>query len=84
MSPVKLYVTVTDLPGVQRVLTLLSGRSYVLTRFEAEESGAGRWRLTIDTVLDADGVELLEARLLRVVSVLTVEARRGAALAAVG
>jgi len=80
----KLHVTVTDLPGVQRVLTLLTGRAYVLTRFEAEEAGAGRWRVGIDTVLDADGAELLEARLLRLPDVLAVDLRRGAVLAAVG
>jgi len=33
MAPAKLRVTVTDLSAVQRVLTLLTGRSYVLTRF---------------------------------------------------
>jgi len=84
MSPVKLHVTVEDLPCVQRVLTLLTGRSYPVTRFEAEEAGAGRWRLSIDTVADVDGAELLEARLLRLPSVLTVDLRRSRTLAAVG
>jgi hypothetical protein len=83
-TPAKLHVTVTDLPAVQRVLTLLTGRAYALTRFEAEEAGAGHWRLAIDTVVDADGAELLEARLLRVPSVLAVDVHRSAALAAVG
>ena len=80
LSPVQLHVTVEDLACVQRVLTLLTGRAYSLTRFEAEEAGAGRWRLSIDTLADADGAELLEARLLRVPSVLTVDLDRSAAL----
>ena len=81
-SPVKLRVIVEDLPCVQRVLTLLTGRAYPLTRFEAEEAGAGRWRLSIDTMADADGAQLLEARLLRLPSVLTVDLDRSTALAA--
>jgi hypothetical protein len=84
MSPVKLYVTVPDLPTVQRVLVLLTGRRYPLTRFEAEEAGAGRWRVSLDTVVDADEAELLEARLQRLPSVLTVEVRRSVVLSAVG
>ncbi|MCV2489035.1 hypothetical protein OF117_06640 [Geodermatophilus sp. YIM 151500] len=84
LSPVKLYVTVEDLPCVQRVLTLLTGRAYRITRFEAEEAGAGRWRLTIDTMVDVDGAGLLEARLLRLPSVLTVDLCRGALLAVAG
>jgi hypothetical protein len=84
LSVVKLHITVQDLACVQRVLTLLTGRVYPLTRFEAEEAGAGRWRLTIDTVADADGAELLEARLLRLPSVLTVDLDRSAALAVAG
>ena len=46
LPPVRLHVTVEDLVCVQRVLTLLTGRAYQLARFEAEEAGAGRWRLT--------------------------------------
>jgi len=84
MSPVKVYVTVPDLPTVQRVLTLLTGRCYPLTRFEAEEAGAGRWRVSIDTVVGADQAELLEARLHRLPSVLSVDLRRSAVLSAVG
>jgi hypothetical protein len=84
LSPVTLHVTVEDLACVQRVLTLLTGRAYSLTRFEAEEAGAGRWRLSIDTLADADGAELLEARLLRLPSVLTVDLDRSAALAGAG
>ena len=84
MSPAKVHVTVPDLPTVQRVLVLLTARRYPLTRFEAEEAGAGRWRVSIDTVVGADGAELLEARLLRLPSVLSVEVRRSAVLSAVG
>jgi hypothetical protein len=84
LSPVKLHVTVEDLACVQRVLTLLTGRAYSLTRFEAEEAGAGRWRLSIDTLADADGAKLLEARLLRLPSVLTVDLDRSAVLAVAG
>ena len=84
VSPAKFHVTVADLPTVQRVLTMLTGRSYVLTRFDAEEAGAGRWRLSIDTVLDADGASLLESRLHRLPSVLSVDVRRSAALAIAG
>jgi hypothetical protein len=84
VSPVKLHVIVEDLPCVQRVLTLLTGRSYPVTRFEAEEAGAGRWRLSVDTLADADGAALLEARLLRLPSVLAVDLRRSPALAVAG
>ena len=44
VSSVRVHTTVTDMGGVQRVLTLLTGRAYSLTRFEAEEAGGGRWR----------------------------------------
>jgi hypothetical protein len=78
----KVHITVTDLAAVQRVLTLLTGRAYELTRFAAEEAGGGRWRLSIDTVVDADGADLLKARLLRVPSVLDVDLHRSTPLAA--
>ena len=84
MSPAKVHVTVPDLSGVQRVLTLLTGRGYPLTRFEAEEAGAGCWRVSIDTLVGADDAELLEARLDRLPSVLSVDLRRSAVLSAVG
>jgi acetolactate synthase regulatory subunit len=84
MSPVKVHVTVPDLPTVQRVLTLLTGRRYPITRFEAEEAGAGRWRVSLDTTVSTDGAELLEARLQRLPSVLAVEVRRSVVLSAVG
>jgi acetolactate synthase regulatory subunit len=78
----KLHVTVTDLPGIQRVLTMLTGRQYMLTRFDAEEEGAGRWRASLDLIADPEQVELLEARLHRVPSVLAVDVTLGGALAA--
>jgi hypothetical protein len=71
----RVEVTVTDLPGVQRVLTLLTGRNYTLIRFEAEEAGSGRWRVRVDSAVpQRDQIELLGARLQRMPSVLTVDA----------
>ena len=84
LSPVELRITVEDLPCAQRVLTVLTGRAYSLTRFEAEAAGAGRWRLSIDTLADADGAQLLAARLLRLPSVLTVDLGCSAAPAVAG
>lgn len=69
----RILATVTDMPGVHRVLTLLTGRNYSLTRFEAEEAGAGRWRLRIEALAARpEEVELLKARLQRVASTLVV------------
>ncbi len=68
----RLHLTVTDLPAVQRVITLLTGRNYVLTRFEADDAGDGRWRVVLDVVADPDQVQLLEARLHRNPSVFGV------------
>jgi hypothetical protein len=81
-NAVKVHVTVPDLAGVQRVLVLLTGRRNQLTHFAAEEAGVGRWRVTLDVVAGSDDVDLLEARLNRLPSVLVVDVRRGAALAA--
>ncbi|MGY1692522.1 hypothetical protein [Geodermatophilus sp. SYSU D01105] len=75
-------VTVTDLIGVQRVLTMVTGRNHRLTRFDAEEAGAGRWRVSLDLIADLDQVELLGARLHRFPSVLAVDVDLGGALAA--
>jgi hypothetical protein len=66
----RLHLTVTDLPAVQRVITLLTGRNYVLTRLEADDAGDGRWRVVLDVVTDQ--VQLLEARLHRNPSVFGV------------
>lgn len=68
----QVQVTVTDLPGVQRLLTLLTGRAHALTRFQAEECGARRWQVTIHTLAGLDELTLLEARLHRLPNVLTV------------
>jgi hypothetical protein len=74
VSSVRVHATVTDMTGVQRLLTLLTGRNYALTRFEAEEAGGGRWRLRIESVADrSEHVELLAARLQRVPSTLVVD-----------
>lgn len=79
------FATVTDLLAVQRVLSMLTGRNYALTRFEAEEAGAGRWRLRIDaTVTSSEQVELLQARLHRVASVIAVDVRWAGSLGAAG
>ena len=82
-TTVKVSVTVTDVVGVQRVLTMMTGRGYVLTRFEADEAGDGRWRVSLDLTADPDLVEVLVARLRRFPDVLLVGLRSGA-LAAVG
>ena len=79
-STVRLHLTVTDVLGVQRVLTMLTGRRYALTRFAAD----GHWRVALDVLADADQVELLAARLDRSPSVLTLGRESGAALAATG
>ncbi len=80
----RLLVTVTDVAGVQRVLTLLTGRQHLFTRFEAEEAGAGRWAVRLDLVADPERLDLVAARLHRVPSVLDVESHWGAALSAAG
>ena len=80
----KVSVVVSDVTGVQRILVLLTGRNYQITRFEAEEAGSGRWRLSVDCVVDAEGADLLEARLHRLPSVLAVRLRPSEPLAATG
>jgi hypothetical protein len=83
-NTVRLHLTVTDVLGVQRVLTMLTGRRYALTHFAADGAGDGHWRVTLDVLADADQVELLGARLDRSPSVLTLALESGAALAATG
>ncbi len=68
----RLHLAVTDRPAVQRIFTLLTGRSYVLTRFEADDARDGHWRVALDVVADPDRVQLLEARLHRNPSVFGV------------
>jgi hypothetical protein len=82
--PAKVSLTLTDLTGVQRVLVLLTGRRHPFTHFEAQETGGGRWRLSLDTSGDRAELELLEARLLRSPAVLTVDVRCAAELAVAG
>ncbi len=69
----RLHLTDTDLLAVQRIFTLLTGRNYVLTRFEADDAGDGRWRVVLDVVADPDQVQLLEARLHRNPSVFEAD-----------
>ncbi len=83
-STARLHLTVTDVLAVQRVLTLLTGRSYLLTHFQADDAGDGRWRVALDVLATADQVQLLGARLHRSPSVLTVALDPGAALTADG
>ncbi|MCW2812396.1 MAG: hypothetical protein JWP61_2854 [Friedmanniella sp.] len=80
----KFYVTVSDLPSVQRILGLITGRAYQITRFEAEEAGAGTWRLALDCTADDRDADLLEARLHRLPTILRVDRRRGLSLAGTG
>jgi hypothetical protein len=68
-----MHVALTDLVGIQRVLVMVTGRHHSFTHFEAEEAGGGQWRLNLDTIGDRDTLELLEARLLRLPPVLSVE-----------
>jgi predicted TIM-barrel fold metal-dependent hydrolase len=78
----RLHITVTDVDGVQRVLTLLTGRRHAFTRFEAEEAGAGRWALRLDLITDPERLALLATRLHRLPTVLDVDTHWGAALSA--
>jgi hypothetical protein len=77
-------VTVTDLTTVQRVLVLLTGRAHRITRFEADEAGAGRWRLLLDCTADDQEADLIEQRLRRLPTVLAVDRRSGRSLAVAG
>lgn len=73
-------VTVMDVVSVQRVLVMLTGRAHRITRLEAEEADGGLWRLSIDCTAGASEAELLQARLSRLPSVLTVDLNRGSTL----
>lgn len=81
---VKLLVTVTDVTGLQRVMTMLTGRNHEFTRFEAEEAGSGRWTVRFDLRADPRQLELVVARLHRVPSVLGVVSHPGSVLSAAG
>ena len=69
----KVRVVVTDVVGLQRVLTLLTGRQHAFSRLEAEEAGDDRWTVSFDLVDSPTRADLVAARLHRLPSVLTVE-----------
>ena len=73
----KVRVVVTDALGLQRVLTMLSGRDHPFIRLEAEEAGGGRWTITFDLLAAPSRLDLVTARLHRLPSVLTVEVTTG-------
>lgn len=75
-------LTVTDLRSVQRVLAMLTARSYTPTRFEAAQAQEGHWRLTIGCLADPNSAGLLLARLRRLPSVLNADASTAAQAAA--
>lgn len=55
-------VSVGDLTGVTRVLSMLTSRRYVLTSFQAHRK-ALTWWVEIVVVIDPGGVDLLTRRL---------------------
>ncbi|GAB3348853.1 hypothetical protein [Modestobacter lapidis] len=78
----KVRVGVTDTLGLQRVLTVLSGRNHAFTRLEAEEANQGRWTITVHLTASAHQLELVTLRLDRLPSVLTVDVTTPGRLAA--
>lgn len=76
----KYTVTVTDLPGVQRILTTLVGRRHAISHFEAEEAAGHGWRVTVDCPSVGQDPALLLERLSRFPSVLAVTCARGSQL----
>jgi len=73
----KLRISVPEAVDLQRVLTVLTGRNHAFTRFAAEESDDGGWSLTLDLTGDAEGLELVRRRLLRLPCVLDVAVTSG-------
>jgi hypothetical protein len=73
----KLRVAVSEAVDLQRVLTVLTGRNHAFTRFAAEEGDTGGWWLTLDLTGDADQVDLVRRRLLRLPCVLEVRVTAG-------
>ena len=69
----KVRVVVTDALGLQRVITMLTGRNHAFTRLEAEEAHQGRWTVTVDLAASSHQLELVTLRLHRLPSVLTVD-----------
>jgi hypothetical protein len=70
-------VTVSDLATVQRVLVLLVGRRHAVTRFAASRGAGGRWHVTLDCPTGAEDPGLLQARLSRPPTVLSVSVSAG-------
>ncbi|MCZ2818105.1 hypothetical protein [Modestobacter sp. VKM Ac-2984] len=69
----ELRVVVTDAIGLQRVLTVLTGRRHGFTRLSAEETTDERWTISLDLVAAPGEVDLVAARLHRLPCVLTVD-----------
>ncbi|MCZ2839544.1 hypothetical protein [Modestobacter sp. VKM Ac-2985] len=69
----KVRVVVTDALGLQRVLTMLTGRHHAFTRLSAEEAGTDRWTIDVDLIATPGEVDLVAARLHRLPCVLTVD-----------
>ena len=78
----KVRVVVTDALGVQRVLTMLTGRNHAFTRLQAEEATRGRWTITVDLTATAHQMDLVTSRLHRLPSVLSVDVTAPGRLAA--
>jgi acetolactate synthase regulatory subunit len=69
----KVRVLVTDALGLQRVLTMLTGRGHAFLRLEAEEAAGGRWTIGFDVMAASTRLELVTARLHRLPCVLSVD-----------
>ena len=81
-SAARVRVVVADALGLQRVLTMLTGRNHAFTRLEAEEAHQGRWTVTVDLAASSHQLELVTLRLDRLPSVLTVDVTSPGQLAA--
>jgi hypothetical protein len=73
---------VADALGLQRVLTVLTGRNHAFTRLEAEEADEGRWTVIVRLTASPHETELVSLRLNRLPSVLTVDVTLPGPLAA--
>jgi acetolactate synthase regulatory subunit len=78
----RLRVVVIDAVGLQRVLTMLTGRNHAFTRLEAEETNQGRWTVTVQVAAPSHQIDLMTLRLNRLPSVLTVDVTSSGQLAA--
>lgn len=81
-SAARVRVVVADALGLQRVLTMLTGRNHAFTRLEAEEANGGRWTVTVHLTASSHEMELVTLRLDRLPSVLTVDVTSPGQLAA--